>query len=143
VESAPRAYRLKASNAAPPISTFPGAIPPPERSRTRLPIRNEGAAWFCIAVFDGSEVEKAGANGVLSTSVAAIAIVACFVDANILISIALASSLITMIRALGLITVAPRRLSFRQSLGRLCCREQLLLFLQRRHRDQLCLSLDP
>jgi MFS transporter, PPP family, 3-phenylpropionic acid transporter len=27
VESAPRAYRLKASNAAPPISTFPGAIP--------------------------------------------------------------------------------------------------------------------
>jgi hypothetical protein len=28
VESAPRAYRLKASNAAPPISTFAGAIPP-------------------------------------------------------------------------------------------------------------------
>ena len=27
MESAPRAYRLKASNAAPPISTFPGAIP--------------------------------------------------------------------------------------------------------------------
>jgi hypothetical protein len=27
VESAPRAYRLKASNAAPPISTFPGATP--------------------------------------------------------------------------------------------------------------------
>src|ERR1700726_843051 len=27
VDSAPRAYRLKASNAAPPISTFPGAIP--------------------------------------------------------------------------------------------------------------------
>jgi hypothetical protein len=27
VESAPRAYRLKASNAAPSISTFPGAIP--------------------------------------------------------------------------------------------------------------------
>jgi hypothetical protein len=27
VESAPRAYRLKASNAAPPISTFAGAIP--------------------------------------------------------------------------------------------------------------------
>jgi hypothetical protein len=26
VESAPRAYRLKASNAAPPISTFAGAI---------------------------------------------------------------------------------------------------------------------
>jgi hypothetical protein len=26
-ESAPRAYRLKASNAPPPISTFPGAIP--------------------------------------------------------------------------------------------------------------------
>ena len=27
MESAPRAYRLKASNAAPPISTFPGALP--------------------------------------------------------------------------------------------------------------------
>jgi hypothetical protein len=27
VESAPRAYRLKASNAAPPISTLPGTIP--------------------------------------------------------------------------------------------------------------------
>jgi cytochrome bd-type quinol oxidase subunit 2 len=27
VESAPRAYRLKASNAAPPSSTFAGAIP--------------------------------------------------------------------------------------------------------------------
>ena len=27
MESAPRAYRLKASNAAPPSSTFPGAIP--------------------------------------------------------------------------------------------------------------------
>jgi hypothetical protein len=27
VESAPRAYRLKASNAAPPNSTFAGAIP--------------------------------------------------------------------------------------------------------------------
>jgi hypothetical protein len=27
VDSTPRAYRLKASNAAPPISTFPGAIP--------------------------------------------------------------------------------------------------------------------
>ena len=27
MKSAPRAYRLKASNAAPPISTFPGAIP--------------------------------------------------------------------------------------------------------------------
>ena len=27
MESAPRAYRLKASNAAPPISTFAGAIP--------------------------------------------------------------------------------------------------------------------
>jgi len=30
VESAPRAYRLKASNAAPPSSTFPGAIPAPQ-----------------------------------------------------------------------------------------------------------------
>jgi hypothetical protein len=29
VESAPRAYRLKAGNAAPPISTFAGAIPVP------------------------------------------------------------------------------------------------------------------
>jgi hypothetical protein len=28
VESTPRAYRLKASNAAPSISTFAGAIPP-------------------------------------------------------------------------------------------------------------------
>ena len=27
MDSTPRAYRLKASNAAPPISTFPGAIP--------------------------------------------------------------------------------------------------------------------
>ena len=31
VDSTPRAYRLKASNAAPPISTFPGAIPALDR----------------------------------------------------------------------------------------------------------------
>jgi hypothetical protein len=31
VESAPRAYRLKASNAAPPISTSIGTIPTPAR----------------------------------------------------------------------------------------------------------------
>jgi hypothetical protein len=31
VDSTPRAYRLKASNAAPPISTFAGAIPGEDR----------------------------------------------------------------------------------------------------------------
>jgi hypothetical protein len=52
-------------------------------------------------VFDGAEAEKAGAKGTLSTSVAAIAIDACFVDPNILNSIALASLLITMILVLA------------------------------------------
>jgi hypothetical protein len=37
VDSTPRAYRLKASNAAPPISTFPGTIPHrPELSLQRF-----------------------------------------------------------------------------------------------------------
>jgi hypothetical protein len=60
---------------------------PPERSRTRLPRPNAGAAWFSTAAFDEAEAEKAGANGILSASVTAIAIEACFVDANILNSI--------------------------------------------------------
>src|SRR5712691_6359377 len=37
VDSTPRAYRLKASNAAPPISTFAGAIP--SRSRRSLTLK--------------------------------------------------------------------------------------------------------
>jgi len=37
VESAPRAYRLKASNAAPSISTFPGASPLGDCRRGRGP----------------------------------------------------------------------------------------------------------
>jgi len=36
VESAPRAYRLKASNAAPPISTFPGAFPLRSKGETDI-----------------------------------------------------------------------------------------------------------
>src|ERR1700730_18527881 len=60
---------------------------PPERSRTRLPVRSPGAAWFCVAVFDGAEAEKAGAKGIPSATVTAIAIEACFVDDNILNSI--------------------------------------------------------
>jgi len=44
-------------------------------------------AWFCIAVFDGAEAEKAGDNGIPSASVTAIAIETCFVDVNILNSI--------------------------------------------------------
>ena len=44
MESAPRAYRLKASNAAPPISTFPGAIP---RDPLQLPYKER-------ALYDGS-----------------------------------------------------------------------------------------
>jgi hypothetical protein len=32
---------------------------PPERSRTRLPLPNAGAAWFCVV--DGAEAEEAGA----------------------------------------------------------------------------------
>jgi hypothetical protein len=60
---------------------------PPERSRTRLPLRNAGAAWFCVAVFDGAEAEKAGDKGVLTASVTAIAIDACLMEANILNSI--------------------------------------------------------
>src|SRR6267378_3579295 len=43
--------------------------------------------------------------------------------------VGLASSLVTMILVLALITVAPRRLSCRQSLGQPCCKERLLLFL--------------
>jgi hypothetical protein len=38
-------------------------------------------------VFDGAEAEKAGAKDILNASVTAIAIEACFVDANILNSI--------------------------------------------------------
>jgi hypothetical protein len=49
-------------------------------------------------LFDGAGLEKAGARGTLSKSVAAIAIDACFVDTRILNSIALASLLITMSR---------------------------------------------
>jgi len=52
-----------------------------------LPLRNAGAAWFCIAVFDGAEAEKAGDKGIPSASVTAIAIEICFVDVNILSSI--------------------------------------------------------
>jgi len=52
-----------------------------------LPFCIAGAAWFCIAVFDGAEAEKAGAEGILSASITAIAIEACFVDAKILNSI--------------------------------------------------------
>src|SRR5260370_16583577 len=37
VDSTPRAYRLKASNAAPPISTFAGAIRPPPAAPPFLP----------------------------------------------------------------------------------------------------------
>src|SRR5713226_3842456 len=43
--------------------------------------------------------------------------------------VGLASSLVTLILVLALITVAPRRLSCRQSLGQPCCKERLLLFL--------------
>src|SRR4030081_2927948 len=60
---------------------------PPERSRTRLPLRNAGAASFCIAVFDGAEAESAGDKGTPNASVTAIAIETCFVDVNILNSI--------------------------------------------------------
>jgi hypothetical protein len=49
-------------------------------------------------VFDGAGLEKAGARGTLSKSVAAIATDACFVDTRILNSIAVASLLITMSR---------------------------------------------
>jgi len=60
---------------------------PPECSRTRLPLRNAGAAWFCIVVLDKAGAEKAGNKGTLSPSVTAIAIETCFVDVNILESI--------------------------------------------------------
>jgi hypothetical protein len=60
---------------------------PPERNRTRLPLLNAGAAWFCIAVFDGAEAEKAGARGILSASVTATAIDACLMETDILNSI--------------------------------------------------------
>jgi hypothetical protein len=40
VDSTPRAYRLKASNAAPPISTSPGAIPW---------FTSHGIRWSCIS----------------------------------------------------------------------------------------------
>jgi hypothetical protein len=60
---------------------------PPERSRTRLPVLNAGAAWFCIAVFDGAGSEKAGDKGILSASVTPIVIDACLMEANMLNSI--------------------------------------------------------
>jgi hypothetical protein len=59
---------------------------PPERSRTTSPLRN-GAARFCIAVFDGAEAENAGDKGILIASVTAIAIEACFAGGNILNSL--------------------------------------------------------
>src|SRR5258705_2878014 len=43
VDSTPRAYRLKASNAAPPISTFAGAIPDSALKRIQVDAR---ASWF-------------------------------------------------------------------------------------------------
>ena len=52
-----------------------------------MPLRNARVAWFCIAVFDGAEAEKAGDKGIPSASVTAIAIETCFVDVNILSSI--------------------------------------------------------
>jgi hypothetical protein len=60
---------------------------PPERSRTSSPLRNAGAAWFCMVAFDGAGAEKAGDKGMPSASVAVIAIKACFVIVNISISI--------------------------------------------------------
>jgi hypothetical protein len=59
---------------------------PPDRSRTRSPLRNGGAARVCIAVSD-VEAEKAGTKGVLIASVTAIATEICLVGANILNSI--------------------------------------------------------
>jgi hypothetical protein len=48
VESSPRAYRLKASNAAPPISTFAGAIP--RETCTSGSVRDEdGNILICSA----------------------------------------------------------------------------------------------
>jgi hypothetical protein len=55
---------------------------PPERSRTRLPLRNAGAAGFCIDVSDGAEAEKAGIEGILSATSNAIAVKVCFVSAR-------------------------------------------------------------
>jgi hypothetical protein len=60
---------------------------PPERTRTRSPVRNGGRTALCIAVFTGGDSEKAGIDkGILSAipSVTAIAIETCFVNADIL-----------------------------------------------------------
>src|ERR1700730_12444096 len=62
---------------------------PPERSRTRSPLLNGGAAPSCIAVCDGAESENAGIDkGILSAtpSVNAIAIETRFVNAIMLSS---------------------------------------------------------
>jgi hypothetical protein len=47
-----------------------------------LPRPSAGAAWFCIAAFDEAEAEKAGAKGILSAIVNAIAVETRFVNAN-------------------------------------------------------------
>src|SRR5260370_23050304 len=62
---------------------------PPERSRTRSPLRNDGAGAFCIAGVDEAGAEEGGDKGIpsVSPSVTAIATEACLVDANILNSI--------------------------------------------------------
>jgi len=60
---------------------------PPERSRTRSPLRNGGSAAFCIAIFDGAGAGKAGGNGTLSASPNITAIgtrLICLVEGNIL-----------------------------------------------------------
>jgi len=74
---------------------------PPERNRTRSPLRNGGAAELWIAVFDGAGAEKAGDKGTLSVtpSVTAIATDTCFVHANILNSILELCGLFTAARA--------------------------------------------
>src|ERR1700722_849795 len=63
---------------------------PPERSRTRSPLRNGEAVRSCVAAFSGADSEKAGTDkGGLSEipSVTAIAIEPCFAGGNILNSI--------------------------------------------------------
>jgi hypothetical protein len=62
---------------------------PPERSRTRSPLRNGEAAGFDTTVFDGEEADRAGDKGIQSATpnVTATAIEACFMDVNILNSI--------------------------------------------------------
>jgi hypothetical protein len=62
---------------------------PPERSRTRSPLRN-GAAGFCVEVFDGAEAEKVGDKGTISATASITAIgteTICLVEASILNSI--------------------------------------------------------